>query len=156
MSAGCCGPLGNQSCFSAALSIRSSPEWHLLTVLSMPALSRPLSSFGFMVIQTLSLLFFHHRVEFFHFSLLVFILPPDLSFQEYHRKYSIQHESPRGLLGCGFNIYYSVFHFFAFSLPLDNSNYILLTPITTPKYPYSIFLCISDHTFDFFLLSRKS
>lgn len=34
MSAGGSRPLGNQSCFSAALSIREAPEWHLLTILS--------------------------------------------------------------------------------------------------------------------------
>ena len=35
-----------------------------------------LSALCLMATQTLSLLFFHHRVEFFHFSLLVLILSP--------------------------------------------------------------------------------
>lgn len=76
MSAGGSGPLGNQSCFSAALSIRNAPEWHLWTVLSVLAQSPALSSLRLMVIRTSSLLFSHHRVELFHFPLHVLILPP--------------------------------------------------------------------------------
>lgn len=117
MSAGVSGPLGNQSCFLAALSIRNSPEWHLLMVLSvltqspLPLLSQVHGNTDFKPAV------FHHRVELLHFSLRVLILPPALSFQHYHRKYSIQHEFPRGLPGCGFNRYYSIFHFFSFPFP---------------------------------------
>lgn len=88
-------PLGNQSCFLAALSIRNSPEWHLSTVLSVLRCPHTLSPFGFTVTQTLSLLFFHCWVEFFHFSLLVFF-PPALSFQDDHRKYRFNTNSPEG------------------------------------------------------------
>ena len=105
------------------------------------------SPLGFMVTQTLSLLFFHHRVEFFFiFLCLCWFFPPALSFQDYHRKYSIQHEFPRGLLGRGFNIHYSVFLFFSFSLSFDTSDSIL--PIATtppPNTPPYIWLLLSAH-----------
>lgn len=53
---------------------------------------------------------FPSSVEFFHFSLLVLILSPALSFQDYHRKYGIQHGFPEGFSAVAFSICpYSVF-----------------------------------------------
>lgn len=100
-----------------------------------------------MVTQTLSLLLSHHGVEFvFIFLCLCWFFPPALSSQDYHRKYSIQHEFPRGLLGRGFNIHYSVFLFFSFSWSFDTSDSIL--PIATtppPNTPPYIGLLLSAH-----------
>lgn len=55
-----------------------------------------LFSFRFMVIQTLSLLFFIIEWDCFIFLCVCQFFPLALSFQDYHRKYSIQHKFPRG------------------------------------------------------------
>lgn len=99
-----------------------------------------LSSFGFMVMHTLSLLFFHHRLEFFHFLCLCWFFPPALSFQDYHRKYSIQHESPGGLLGHGFNIYYSAFQFS--SLPKASAPHTTSCQSLQQPQPSVLHLCL--------------
>lgn len=65
-SAGSAGPLGNQSCFWAVPPIDSSQR---------AAAFRSRSSFGFRLIQTLSLLVFHQTLEFFHFLCLCWFFP---------------------------------------------------------------------------------
>lgn len=149
---------GFQSCLSAALSIRNSwrgAHRQFSAAGMFPAPSPLLGSRSYRFWACCFFIIEWWNETFSFFTAFVDFFLPALSFQDYHRKYSIQHESPRGLLARGFNIYYSVFHLFSFPLPLDPSSYILPIPMATPKHLYSIFISISDHIFDFFSEARS-